>query len=249
MRLKHLFLLVLVLIPIAVSAQDPLDGSVLQLEVEDVSLEDTVMEVEIEPTNIPTPTPEPEKNLLLHGVEREQFEDKGLVIRKTLPYLTTPSILGAGTADNRIIFENPQSGVPQQQSTTLTISSNNVFGFQTILWQRGKLSTLTGNNIEQTTCQIQSPCTPLEAATWKQNDIYGIGYRMIGASISGDFLQHNAFRPFPDASEKQVPVVVAYDEYSSITQNMDLEIKLNIPPSYIEGTYTDEVIIITLPRL
>lgn len=224
------------------------DGSVLELEVEDALFEDAILRTTIPPT--PTATPVPEKNRFLHENERKQFEESGVVIRSMPPFLSEPVAIGLEIQDQDLEFEDafiPES--TDTRSTDYSVTATQPFGYQVLVWQRTRLRNLSGTFIPDTRCAAEDGCTPYQAARWIEPEQYGLGYRVSGTNTIADFIGPERYRPFPSAVDQQIPAIIQFDSYAATTQTGSLELKLNLPPSFQQGTYTHDVVMIAMPTL
>ncbi len=248
--MRHLFLICCLLLAISpVSAQGDA-GMVLELEVEDALFEDAVLRTTVEPTILPSPTPRPQQNRFLHDAERERFEQTGVVIRSAPPFLSQPVALGIEIDDQDLVFD---AFIPESLTTASTefaATANQPFGYQIVVWERTPLQNLAGTTIQPTICSgAGEPCTPTQAQEWIESDKYGLGYRVTGTNIMHDFLPEDHFRVFPNGQNGDTPAVIQYDRYAETTQKSTLELKLHIPPSFQQGTYTNDVRLIIMPTL
>lgn len=227
---------------IPVSALDGQRRPVMQLEIEEVTLEDSDSSFEeddylVEP---PTPTPEPAVFSILTEVEREAFEQTGTVIRRTLPFSQDTLIVGAGFTPSDFIFTEKKPSVPLELEGSLSVFANQPFSYQTVALQQDVLKTLTGAEIASVACDVtNTPCTPTTPGQWTLAQTYGFGYRVGTQSL---------YKPFPVRSNGDPAVLVTSQSYLTQPFATPFFVKLNLPPSFQEGTYVSELLMITLPK-
>lgn len=240
----------LLIIVLPAAAQNIDSGTVLELEVEDALFEDAILRTTVEPTILPSPTPRPQQNRFLHGAERERFEQTGVVIRTIPPFLSQPVAIGLQIDDQDLIFDAFTPEAVTTATTTYAATATQPFGYQIVVWERTPLQNLAGEIIPATICTGSgNPCTSEQAAEWVERDKYGLGYRVFGTNTLSDFLPDDHYRVFPSAQKDQTPAVVQYDRYAETTQQSTLELRLHIPPSFQQGTYTNDVVMIVMPTL
>lgn len=226
----------------AVHAQDSLRRPVMQLEIEEVQLEEpgTTDEEYDYVVETPTPTPEPAIFSILSESEREVFAEKGTVVRRSLPYSQEPLIIGSGFTPSDFIFTEKKHSTPVELEGKLSVFANQPFGYQIVTLQQDYLKTLTGIAIESVSCDVSGTrCTTTTPGTWNLTQTYGLGYR-VGTST--------LYRPFPVRSKDDSAVTVLSKPYQSQPGDIPFFVKLNLPPSFQEGTYSSEVLLITMPK-
>lgn len=136
-------------------------------------------------------------------------------------------------------------GTPSTLTSTLTISSPGVGGYQISASESAQLSTLQGTpaSIPDTSCNGgANTCTPTSAKIWNDNSKTGFGYNMSGDDIASDFLGSTYFRPFSTWGE-----VVMSRGSPGKNRVGTVTYKVNIDGSQGAGTYQNYILFIATP--
>lgn len=223
-----------------VNAQDPLDKPIMQLRIDDVQIGD------IEPTASPDKPPVFET--LLSPQEQAAFQKNGYIIRTSYPGEFQPSSLQFSVSKSEAAFELVRTS--QEASHTITVSAPSRYSYQVLAWQQQPLRTLLGDEIPATKCNgTKLPCSVTYAQEWPNTGSFGFGYRMEGASVPGDFLETDAFRPFADIKKKDPAATIMSGISVTGSQESIIRYRLIMPPSQTEGSYAGTTAIIAIPKL
>ncbi len=135
---------------------------------------------------------------------------------------------------------------PNKPSTaTNKLSASSTSGYQINIVQQTPLTSLTGDAINQTTCNDK--CSNIHASIWTDNSKTGIGYTIKGDDFSEDFKNINFFKAFAQEIKKQKPVSVMGNSGTKNISEAELIIKI-IPTANNTDIYNGVVQFQALPN-
>lgn len=199
-----------------------------------------------EPTAEPTEVPiRPRQDSILYGLEREKFNTDGFVLRNTLPSTPKQVSLRSGVSDTKVEYRNLKPDELIEQEILLNVSSPESMNYQVMVGQEQLLQNDSGNTISATTCD--EPCSTTNARPWTRSAAYGFGFSMSGRTVPADFQTKSAYRSFPlISSQGYVPIMYRYVLLD--TDQSIMRLKVNVPPSFQQNTYSAIIRVIAFPK-
>jgi len=178
------------------------------------------------------------------------FASKGFLIQsgflnvsagETFTFTVTPALLDFG----QLIANNPI-----ERELHIGISTGNVAGYKIGVSENHPLSSQTGAEIPDTTCdpadggaskKQPQPCTYSIASKWMASTTYGFGYRMTGRTVSSNFSASNLFRPYAATSRNEDPALIMQSTQTKVTDSAVMSVKVNIDQHQPVGIYTNNL--------
>lgn len=177
-----------------------------------------------------------------------RFDGSGYVIEAGFQYINSIIPFSFKISDLDIDFGNLVPGTPSTRSNTLTVTTGSAFGYtvKTIEDHPLRRSDNT-TTIQDTNCDLATPCLTTNADLWTENTRYGFGYNMSGADVDlGDFENSNFYRPFP-VQNTDDPAIVMSKGGVATSSAATVTYKVNIDGSQAAGTYQNSIQYIAIP--
>lgn len=177
-----------------------------------------------------------------------RFDGSGYVIEAGFQYINSIIPFSFKISDLDIDFGNLVPGTPSTKSNTLTVTIGSAFGYtvKTIEDHPLRRSDNT-TTIQDTNCDLATPCLTTNADLWTENTRYGFGYNMSGADVDlGDFENSNFYRPFP-VQNTDDPAIVMSNGGVATSSAATVTYKVNINGSQAAGTYQNSIQYIAIP--
>jgi hypothetical protein len=166
-----------------------------------------------------------------------KFDSSGYTIKAGFQYLYSIIRFRFTVSNSNISFGNVISQQFYTGSTNLTVNFGNPGQYQVTAIEETKMKTLANDVIPDTACNSGTTCTIGSANVWTNTSRYGFGYNMSGNDIPADFLGATYYRPFPDRSNSDSPVVVMTSSQVAKNRQSTMTFKLNISPLQAPGNY------------
>jgi hypothetical protein len=179
----------------------------------------------------------------------EKFQSDGYIVRAGFQYIHSIIPFSFAISDTSIDFGSLTPSTPSTQSTTLTVSFGGAGQYQVTAIEETPLQTFdAGNSIPDTSCDGGGDtCTISSAKPWTSNSQYGFGYNMTGDDIPADFTNSTYFRPFPDRTSADSPVVVMTSTDVGRDRESTVTFKANISSVQPAGTYRSVITFTAVP--
>ncbi len=139
-------------------------------------------------------------------------------------------------------------GEPIIRDLTINLGSNT--GASVVASGSDSLKSEDNQEIPDTTCD-EGTCTELIPAKWTSPLTYGFGYRcedINGTSCDRSFLHQNIYKQFPNASNKEAFEIIN-DSVTTKATSSKINLKVNIPGSLTETSFSNTIQIVALPKL
>lgn len=177
-----------------------------------------------------------------------KFRSEGFIVRAGFQSIHSIIPFKFSISDTSIDFGNLTPNTPATAETTLTVSFGGAGQYQVTAAEQNPLETLAGTTIPDTQCDGGgSRCTERFARPWTSNNAYGFGYNMNGDDISSDFINNSYFRPFPDQSTLEDPVVIMSNPNVGKNRQAKMLFKTNISAIQEAGSYKTVVRLFATP--
>lgn len=178
-----------------------------------------------------------------------QFQSRGYIIKAGFEYWHSVMPFFFAVSKTQLNFDTLIPNSPKTAKTTLTIDLGAAGQYQVLAYIQGPLQTLNRkNSIPNTKCDGKTnTCTKLKAASWTSNKAYGFGYSIQGRDIPIDFVNERYFRPFPDQTASENPVIIMHSANADQKREATVTLKVNISPLQPSGNYNTIVNFIALP--
>lgn len=177
-----------------------------------------------------------------------EFSSSGYVVKAGFQYINSIIPFRFSISNTNISLGNLVPNTPSTATTTLTVYFGGAGQYQVTAIEEQPLKTLSGNSIPDTSCNGGAEtCTESLAKIWDSNSAYGFGYNMSGDDIPSDFISSSYFRPFPDRSAGESPVVVMSSTNVGKNRQATLTFKANISPIQKAGSYQTVINFVATP--
>lgn len=166
-----------------------------------------------------------------------KFDSSGYTIKAGFQYLYSIIRFKFTVSNSNISFGNITSQQFYTGSTNLTVNFGNPGQYQVTAIEETKMKTLANDIIPDTACDSGTTCNTGSANIWSSTSRYGFGYNMSGNDIPADFLGATYYRPFPDRSNSDLPVVVMTSSQVAKNRQSTMTFKLNVSALQAPGNY------------
>jgi len=176
-----------------------------------------------------------------------EFSSTGYVVKAGFQYLHSIIPFKFSISNTNVDLGTLLPNTPSTAQTTLTVSFGSAGQYQVTAIEETPLKTFSGNSIPDTSCDGGAEtCTESIAKNWTSNNAYGFGYNMSGDDIPTDF-STNKYRPFPDRSSNEQPVVVMSSTNVGKNRQATMTFKVNISPLQPVGNYQTIINFVATP--
>lgn len=178
-----------------------------------------------------------------------EFSSSGYVVKAGFQYLRIVTPFSFSVSNTNISLGTLTPNTPSTAQTVLTVIPGSAGQYQVTAIEESPLKTLSGNSIPDTSCDSGTEtCSEIQARTWASNNSYGFGYNMSGNDIPLDFLSQSSYRPFPDLSSAETPVIIMYSsDIVNKTRQSTMTFKANISPVQPAGSYQTIIDFVATP--
>ncbi len=179
-----------------------------------------------------------------------EFLSQGYVIKAGFQYTVPTGPFRFTVGKTKIDLGEIKANTPKTDSTSLTVQLGSVPKYQVTAGEQGPLTTLSGvDTIADTVCNGRSDsCNESQAEIWSLNSAYGFGYGLSGQDIPSDFIGSQYYRPFPDSSRAESPVVImSGSRLSGKKHQSAITFKVNVSPLQAAGTYQTIISFVATP--
>ncbi|MEX1052274.1 MAG: hypothetical protein WEC80_00320, partial [Patescibacteria group bacterium] len=160
----------------------------------------------------------------------EKFQSDGYIVRAGFQYIHSIIPFSFAISDTSIELGSLIAGTPSTQQTTLTVSFGGAGQYQVTAIEETPLQTFdSSNTIPDTACDGGGDTSTISSAKlWTSNSQYGFGYNMTGDDIPADFTNSTYYRPFPDRSSADSPIVVMSSDDVGRSRESTVTFKVNV---------------------
>lgn len=177
-----------------------------------------------------------------------EFYSSGYIVKAGFQYLRSITPFKFTISNTNVNLGTLIPNNPSTASITLRIDFEGAGQYQVSVAENHPLKTLSGISIPDTTCDGgNETCSESIAKNWTNNFSYGFGYNMSGNDIPPDFDSPSKFRPFPDLSASENPVIIMSSQNVGKNRQATLTFKVNISPIQPAGTYQTVINFIATP--
>jgi hypothetical protein len=191
-----------------------------------------------------------------------EFTSQGYTVKAGFQYWHAIVPFTFSISTTNINLGTLSANSPSTVDATLSVSFGGAGNYQVTAIEEGKLRTMNGNSIPNTSCNSTvNPCTIADAKLWDNNATYGFGYKMADEDIPQTFIDCgvNCYRPFPDnttTSPTEAPEVVMSSENvtvdlaskpKDIIHQATITFKANVSPVQEAGSYHTVVNFVATP--
>lgn len=177
-----------------------------------------------------------------------EFSSTGYIVKAGFQYLHSIIPFSFSISNTNISLGNLLPNTPSTQQIVLTVNFGGAGQYQVTVAEQTPLKTLFNQIIPDTSCNGGSEtCTESMAKIWNSNNAYGFGYNMAGDDIPGDFISADYFRPFPDLSSSENPVIIMSSNNVGKNRQATMTFKANISPVQPAGSYQTIISFIATP--
>lgn len=177
-----------------------------------------------------------------------EFSSSGYIVKAGFQYIKSIIPFRFTISNTNINLGTLLPNTPSTSSITLTVYFGGAGQYQVTVSEAHPLKTLSGQSIPDTSCDGGSEtCTENIAKNWTANSAYGFGYNMSGDDIPSDFSSSLKFRPFPDLSASENPVVIMSSTNVGKNRQSTMTFKANISSIQPAGTYQTIINFIATP--
>lgn len=169
----------------------------------------------------------------------------------------TPSATSPATATfsftidpTTIAFGAVDPTFPVTRNNTLTVSSNQAFGYTVTAIENHPLRTPSGSVIPNTTCDT-GLCSATTAQSWSNTLTYGFGYRcdnVVGTDCVTDFSNSTFYKPFANLLLAQAAQSVMAGTTSPLGRKTEITYKVNVATTQPPGTYSNTISYVATPN-
>ncbi|MCX7956128.1 MAG: hypothetical protein N2593_03460 [Patescibacteria group bacterium] len=177
-----------------------------------------------------------------------EFSSSGYVVKAGFQYIHSIIPFRFSISNTNINLGTLLPNTPATATTVLTVYFGSAGQYQVTVAESHPLKTLSNNTIPDTNCNGGSEtCTESIAKTWNLSSAYGFGYNMSGDDIPSDFNSSSKFRPFPDLSASENPVVIMSSNNVGKNRQATMTFKVNISSIQPIGSYQTVINFIATP--
>ncbi len=177
-----------------------------------------------------------------------EFSSSGYIVKAGFQYIKSIIPFRFTISNTNINLGTLLPNTPSTATTTLTVSFGGAGQYQITAYEIHPLKTLSGQIIPDTTCDGGSEtCNEMLAKNWTSNSAYGFGYNISGDDTPADFNSYSKFRPFPDLSASENPVVIMSSNNVGKNRQATITFKANISPIQPAGSYQTIINFIATP--
>lgn len=133
---------------------------------------------------------------------------------------------------------------PVEKSLQISVSNGNATGYSVRVSENQPLSTMAGAEIPDTVCNDTSSniCNINQASEWKNNSVYGFGYRITGRTTPQDFNKELFYRPFPANRSNDPTILIMQSTAKKVMDQSKMTLRVNIGPNQPVGQYRNVLI-------
>ena len=177
-----------------------------------------------------------------------QYSSTGYVVKAGFQYLHSIIPFRFSISDINIAFGTLVPSTPSTATTNLTVYFGGAGQYQVTAIEEGALKTLSGNSVPDTSCDGGAEtCSESQAKTWSSSTAYGFGYNMSGNDVPADFISGTQYRPFPDRTAAESPVVIMSSSDVGKNRQSTMTFKANISPIQPAGSYQTIINFVATP--
>ncbi len=176
------------------------------------------------------------------------YTSDGFIVKAGFYNKDTSSPFIFGLSSSLIDFTSLMPNIPQNKSISIKVATGDAEGYKVSIVSQTPLKQSDSIFIANTFCNENKPCLVNKASLWSSDQVYGLGYNLIGDSIPIDFVNKDFFRPLPIKSKGQSASTIMSSNRKTVADQAQLTFKLNIPSQQTEGKYETTLEFITTPR-
>jgi len=193
-------------------------------------------------------SPSYELNSTLGQTAQGQFGLTGFIVKAGFQYIHPLTPFSFTISNLDINFGSLVPGTPSTATTTLTVTTGSAFGYAVKTVADHALRVINGSTtIPNTSCDLASPCTIIDATAWTDNARYGFGYNMSGSDVdTADFVDSTYYRPFPMQGVDSPSTVMSRSGVATNSAAV-ATYKVNISGAQAAGTYQNNIQYIAIP--
>lgn len=206
----------------SLKAADKLESPRYQIELNDMSVGQKLL---------PQDSPEEPATSVLTGTEKAVFSQKGAVVKQ----ISSEKGIKVDISDSSLTYDI-SSTLAQTQELSLILSTDANIRYSALVAQSHGLIHSSGFTIPNTGCNKDTHCNSTFSAPWTEQTP-GLGYS----------LDTTYFRPFADLSQAEKPKMILSNVHMEEAKEVTMTIKLVKPKNMPEGTYQNNIYIITNP--
>jgi hypothetical protein len=168
--------------------------------------------------------------------------------KQTQTINSSPPKLSFSVSNSTINYGEIAPGEPIIRDITIKLRSNT--GASVLASENDTLKSEDNQEIPDTTCD-EGTCTELISAIWTSPLTYGFGYRceeINKASCPMTFLDQNTYKQFANTSNKEIAERI-FDSTSIGDYSSKMHLKVNIPSSLAETSFSNTIQMVALPKL
>lgn len=181
-------------------------------------------------------------SISLGQLAAQEFQSSGYIVKAGFQYLHSIIPFRFSISDTNIDFGTLTSNTPTTATTSLTVYFGGAGQYQVTAQEENPLKKSAGASIVDTSCNGQAEtCTETAAKQWTSSNAYGFGYNMSGNDIPADFKNINYYRPFPDKTAAEAPVVVMSSSNVGKNRQATVIFKVNVSAIQEIGSYSTVV--------
>lgn len=170
-------------------------------------------------------------------VAAQIFASKGYIINAGFLNAAGGELFGFSVAPSVLDFGSLSPNIPVEGKLTLTVNIGNVSGYTVSVIENNPLKTLVEAQIPDTSCNSDSPCSPIQAGMWTGTGRAGFGYHMEGKTVTKDFKDETAFRPFAATIRNERPALIMQSKAKKVADVAHMTVKVLIDQNQPVGQY------------
>ncbi|KKQ24131.1 MAG: hypothetical protein US40_C0011G0046 [Candidatus Roizmanbacteria bacterium GW2011_GWC2_37_13] len=177
-----------------------------------------------------------------------EFSSTGYVVKAGFQYLHSIIPFRFSISDINIALGTLTPNTSSTATTVLSVYFGGAGQYQVTAIEEGALKTLSGNSVPDTSCDGGAEtCSESQAKTWSSSTAYGFGYNMSGNDVPADFISGTQYRPFPDRTAAESPVVIMSSSDVGKNRQSTMTFKANISPIQPAGSYQTIINFVATP--
>lgn len=178
-------------------------------------------------------------------IAAEFFSSSGYHVKAGFQYIYTLYNFSFSISSLAIDLGTLSTNTFSTANHTLTVTAPGN-GYSVSAFETSRLTSSNGDTIGDTTCDAGT-CTETGAGVWTTQTNNGFGFNMTGNDIAADFVGSSYFRPFPDASQSEIPATIMTTSAAGKNRIATVNYKVSRGATQAAGTYTTQIVFIATP--